>query len=344
MARAPHDTQARTIAAMILVAGLLGCTVAARVAQDPPAPPASGPLPRAVAFLSTEVPRWRREEGCYSCHNNGDAARALMRAARAGFDVAAPLADTLAFLGNPSRWEGGRKGPFEDRVLARIQFAGALVTAVETGLAPPDALPAAARLVAADQRPDGSWRLDASDSLGTPATYGTALVTWAARRVLVAAAIDDDGARDAIARATAFLVARDPATTPDAAAVVLALADDAGAPAVAAHRTARDRLLAWQTPGGGWGPYPTVRPEPFDTAIAVLALLDVRPDATARAAARRGQAFLRSTIQADGAWLETTRPAGQLSYAQRLSTAGWATLALLADDADVTGTGPLRGR
>ncbi len=42
---------------------------------------------RAVAFLSREVPRWSRENHCYSCHNNGDAARALYQASRAGIRV-----------------------------------------------------------------------------------------------------------------------------------------------------------------------------------------------------------------------------------------------------------------
>ena len=43
----------------------------------------------------------------------------------------------------------------------------------------------------------------------------------------------------------------------------------------------------------------------------------------------RGRAYLVATQQDDGSWTETTRPAGAESYAQRLSTTGWATLALL---------------
>src|SRR3982750_1650529 len=34
-------------------------------------------LQSALHFLSTEVPRWEQQNHCYSCHNNGDAARAL---------------------------------------------------------------------------------------------------------------------------------------------------------------------------------------------------------------------------------------------------------------------------
>ena len=34
----------------------------------------------AIGFLAAEVPKWKRDNGCYSCHNNGDAARALCAA------------------------------------------------------------------------------------------------------------------------------------------------------------------------------------------------------------------------------------------------------------------------
>ena len=47
------------------------------------------PEAKAVAFLSREVPRWSREKHCFSCHNNGDGARALFRAARQGEHVPA---------------------------------------------------------------------------------------------------------------------------------------------------------------------------------------------------------------------------------------------------------------
>jgi hypothetical protein len=43
----------------------------------------------------------------------------------------------------------------------------------------------------------------------------------------------------------------------------------------------------------------------------------------------KGRAYLVATQQDDGSWTETTRPSGNESYAQRLSTTGWATLALL---------------
>ena len=105
-----------------------------------------------------------------------------------------------------------------------------------------------------------------------------------------------------------------------------------------------------QAPDGGWGLYATSPSEPFDTAVAVLALSAVldrtrRPELQlgrvrvgasfssgardSRAPSRRGRRFLVETQLSDGSWPETTRPTGQESYAQRISTTGWATLALL---------------
>ena len=86
---------------------------------------------------------------------------------------------------------------------------------------------------------------------------------------------------------------------------------------------------------GGWGPYSTVAAEPFDTAVAILALNEL--DGTAqpaftraelKRAIERGRAYLARQQERDGSWVETTRPSGQESYAQRISTTAWALLAL----------------
>ena len=144
---------------------------------------------RATAYLAREVPAWRREHPCYSCHNNGDAARALIAALVNTPEVRVALNDTLTWLADPGRWEsnGGGEGGADDKQLARIQFAHATTAAFAAALVPKAAVDSAAAIVAADQQPDGSWRLDSSDSLGSPATYGTALATTFARRTLAAA-------------------------------------------------------------------------------------------------------------------------------------------------------------
>ena len=79
------------------------------------------------------------------------------------------------------------------------------------------------------------------------------------------------------------------------------------------------------------GAYTTSPPEPFDTALVLIGLARCR-DSTdpVRRMMVRGRAFLVSSQREDGSWPETTRPSGATSYAQRISTAGWATMALLA--------------
>ena len=62
----------------ISVAIHLLCQVATIQKLTPTAPT---PEEKAVAFLSREVPRWSRQKHCFSCHNNGDAAQALLHAA-----------------------------------------------------------------------------------------------------------------------------------------------------------------------------------------------------------------------------------------------------------------------
>jgi hypothetical protein len=134
---------------------------------------------RAVKYLAREVPRWQTDEGCYSCHNNGDAARALMAASAtdpAAIGVA--LADTFKWLADPPAWNRAvvNRG-VDNKILARIQFAAALTDAVARGDAPAAALAAAADMVAADQEADGFWRVDTGDNVGSPVTYGAALAT-----------------------------------------------------------------------------------------------------------------------------------------------------------------------
>jgi hypothetical protein len=301
-------------------------------------PSSSDAEKRAVTFLTREVPRWKKDNDCYSCHNNGDAARALVVAASRGHGIGTSMDDTLAWLGAPGRWNNNKtQGGIDDKPLARIQFAGALTLAVGSGRLSREALAEAAAIVAADQKPDGSWQLDSSQSLGSPTTYGTTLATAAARRALAASGRAD--LRGAIARADAWLRTVTVESVLDAAAVTLGLeqADDAAASAQRAR--ALKTLKTGQGPAGGWGPYVTVGPEVFDTALVLLALNEVKRQPNLAlplfsseqlaAAIVRGRAYLLQEQSSDGSWPETTRPSHQESYAQRISTTGWALLAIM---------------
>jgi hypothetical protein len=295
--------------------------------------PAAEPTPesRAVAFLSEEVPRWTKEHKCYSCHNNGDAARALFAARRA--DLTVPdkaLADTLRWLTRPQGWDKNGEGdsPARDKALARIQFAASLVDATDAGhIKDAKTLGTAAALVAENQDRDGSWKVDAEGTVGSPATYGSVLATHFARRTLHRA--DPDKYKEAIAKADRWLREVPTKSVLDSAAMLLALHGATDAAAKKQRERCLEIIKKGERNDGGWGPYVTSGAEPFDTAIVVLALL-AQKDKELTPLVRRGRAYLISTQHKDGSWPETTRPAGADSYAQRLSTAGWATQALLA--------------
>jgi hypothetical protein len=278
----------------------------------------ASPEERAVRYLSREVPRWPVKNKCFSCHNNGDAARALL-AARP--DDAA-LESTLRWLRRPEAWDdNGPKVDYSDKKLATIQFAHALAAAVPSG---DPALVRAADRVAALQEKDGSWAVDADGLPGSPVTYGRTLATALSFRILVQA----DAVRFAPAadRAQKWLRAKRPGGVLDAAALLLYGAPD--------FEECLAIIRKGQTRDGGWGPYVTSPPEVFDTSIVLLALAPLRDVPGKAEMMRRGRDYLVRTQEADGSWPETTRPPGAESYAQRISTTGWAVLALLSTKED----------
>lgn len=295
-------------------------------------------IAKGVDYLEVEVPKWKAQHSCYSCHNNGDATRALLVAASKGYDIGTSLDDTLAFLKQPSKWDQN-KAPsgVDDKTLARIQFASALAVAERHGKAASTDLEAAAKLLVADQQADGSWQLDDSQSIGSPATYGPLIATWSARTTLIASGMQPDNFT--IVQIDKWVRGLTPENVLDASATVLALDLSSDVMAENLRRTCLSILRSGQAPSGGWGPYVTAAPQVFDTALAVLALssLEVEPR-LARSAYRAeelkeaiasGKKFIVSQQRPDGSWPETTRPANQESYAQRISTTGWALLALL---------------
>jgi len=285
---------------------------------------------KAIAFLQQEVPAWSRENGCFSCHNNGDAARALYAATRMGHRISSKaLADTTKWLTQPDHWENNKGDPgFSDQRLANIQFAAALLAAHEAGHTKNRAaLQEAARKVAADQDADGAWHIERQNSVGSPATYGTTLATFVAWRTLTRA--EAPGTTQTITNAESWLFAAPLNNVPNAAVFLSLTARVPGDVGRQRLNQALDFLRVAQTPDGGWGPYKDSPPEPFDTALALLALTEIRDRTGVAEMILRGRSYLLAMQRSDGSWPATTRPAGGNSYAQQMSTTGWATLALL---------------
>ncbi len=281
---------------------------------------AATPEERALAYLANEVPAWRRENGCFSCHNNGDGARALYLAQRLGRRVdPAALRETNEWLARPSQWENNRGDPrFSDKELARLQFAVALAAAHESrAVTAKPALDEAAAAVFALQQADGSWRVEGDEAAGSPVTWGSSLATAMASQVLQRA--DASKYHDATQRAEAWLRRLPLRMTVDAAAVLTALPER--------ENEAIEFLRRARTSDGGWGPAAHSPAEAFDTSLALIGLS--RTAARHEALKTRGRAWLIRNQLESGGWRETTRPSGGASYAQHVSTTAWATIALL---------------
>lgn len=323
---------ARMLSARLVVAFVVATVVAFSSARgsDRKSAESSGPERRALGFLSKEVAQWPAENKCFSCHNNGDAVRALYRAASMQYPVVrASVAETTEFLANPSQWkENGVDADFSDKQLASIQFGNALAEACATGFVQgPKPLIEAAKLIVEFQQPEGYWSVADQGIVGSPAAYGRALATVTSVRILRQA----DSARfeGPIARADQWLRKVKPKSILDAAAVLHGLADANDAAAVDQRRRCLTMIEAGQGRDGGWGPFEISPAEPFDTAIVLLALAKLPATPERDKMLRGGRQFLVESQLDDGSWLETTRPAGGQSYAQRISTTGWAALALL---------------
>jgi hypothetical protein len=293
-------------------------------------PAAASPvIAKGVLYLRESLSKWR----------SGDAIRALLEAGARGYEIGSSLDDTLNFLKRPSTWDQDKTpGGFGDQRLARVQLASALAVAERHGKAASTDLEAAAKLLVADQAATGSWELGESQGLGSPATYGAILATWSARTSLIASGMQPDNFT--IVQADRWLRGLTVENVFDASALLLALDLTGDVMADGLRRTALSIVRTGQAESGGWGPSATAPPQVFDTALAVLALsaLNVEPRiarSTYRpeellAAIAKGQTFIESQQQPDGSWPETTRPAGQKSDIQRISTTAWALLALLA--------------
>src|SRR5206468_9263545 len=139
--------------------------------------------------------------------------------------------------------------------------------------------------------------------LGSPATYGTPLATYMALRTLEQA--DAPGTSETIRRAQDWLRQALPNNVPVAATFLLASTHDADKSVRLRRAECLNLIRRAQTGDGGWGPYPDSPPEPFDTALVLLALAEVRPASCVGELIQRGRNFLVTRQNPDGSWPAT---------------------------------------
>ena len=291
---------------------------------------ASTPEQKAVGYMQEAVPHWPMENHCFSCHNNGDGARALLLAYRMKYTVpAASLEGTLDWLQKPNEWGQSGTTGFGDEKLARIQFGAALVDALDAGVvSDKNLLARVAGLLLPHQAADGSWQVDANAASPSAVTYGPTLATFMARRTLERAG--DTRFDAAIVRADNWLRRSDVTAIVNAAAVVLAFENRTDTASRSKLETAVSVLLETQNSDGGWGAYAKTPGEPFELALALLALNTARERPGIAARILKGREFLVSLQFEDGGWPAARQSSSGETYARHLSTSAWATLALLA--------------
>lgn len=284
---------------------------------------------RARHYLACAVPDWPSRNRCYSCHNNGDAARVLYQALADG-DAVPPAAfeGTDDWLSHPERWENQeRKEAFHDTKLARLQFTLALAAGFQSGrIADRAVVQEAVETIAAEQSAEGFWPLVSDDDPGAPTTYGRALSTALITELLQTT--DAPRYTSRIERARNWFEARPIVSVLDASAALLALGSQPGIAATNKRQEALAVLRRGRSDDGGWGQFPNDPPTIFDTSLALLALDRMKASDEAVSWISGGRRFLLIFQNEDGSWPETTRPSGGVSYAQRVSTTAWAFRAL----------------
>ena len=82
-------------------------------------------LERAIEFLGSQVPAWPRENQCFSCHHQGDGARALASARAQGWKLPVETLDSSQqWLEKLEDWYLQKGDPnAKDPLLADLQFS-----------------------------------------------------------------------------------------------------------------------------------------------------------------------------------------------------------------------------
>lgn len=293
-------------------------------------------LERAIEFLGSQVPAWPRENQCFSCHHQGDGARALASARAQGWKLPAETLDSSQqWLEKLEDWHHQKGDPnAKDPLLADLQFSMTRMLLMPSSMASETESHLWFRSVGErllpHQKEDGSWALESVPTVGTPGAPGSAWATFWAWRLLKAAAYPAfSPARE---RAEKWLLQIPIQHVPNAACKLLFVQErDQGAQGESI--LCLEFLMKSQSRFGGWGPYPGSPAEIFDTSLALIALATHARDERIAMIMKRGASFLIAEQLQDGSWQETTRPSGGKSHAQWISTSAWATQALLVIEA-----------
>jgi len=281
--------------------------------------------------------------GCVACHNNSLAAITVSLARKTGFRVDEKIAvqqvkENAAFVAKY------RERMHQGFLISAGDTLGSdLIAYVLIGLSGEHYQPnldtdAAAMFIQMQQRPDGHWASNRSDTrppLGSDYVGQTALSLHALQ--LYAPKVDRPAYEKSVQQAAAWLSELQPLDNDDRCWKLLGLAwEHSNGDAI---KKSMQDLLSTQRPDGGWSDLPSMRSNAYATGRALSALGTAGLPASDEAY-KRGVQYLLNTQQEDGSWFVKTRALAFQPYFdagfshghdQFISAAAssWATMALV---------------
>jgi hypothetical protein len=270
---------------------------------------------RGLGFLQQDAAKWRKDRQCSTCHHGTMTVWALCEAKSRGYAIEAEtLADTV-------KWTKDRLAridlPRDTRPGWSMVNTPAIYLALMAQAVPKQEAVSAddlSRIVGhllRHQEADGSWAWSSAPAQNRPPPFfesdevATLLVYTVLGPHAPADRKEKSPARDARARAAAWLAKTKPSDTTQAAAFRLLVKVRDGEPAKALQ-PAIDAFLARQNKDGGWGQLKDAPSDAYATgqALFVLSLAGVKND---RPEVRRGVTFLVATQKEDGSWPMVSR-------------------------------------
>jgi hypothetical protein len=297
---------------------------------------------RGLAFLQNDATKWRKEHGCATCHHGTMTVWALAEAKGRSYGI------TTEALAETAKWTKERlkdiDKPRDPRPGWKMVNSSALHLALMAQAVPGQAVVTAEELkrivghLVRHQEADGSWSWSSAPPANRPPPFfesdevTTLLADLALGPQVPADPKVKSEARDARAKAAAWLTKAKPSDTTQAAALRLLASARAGRPAKDVQEQV-EQFLGRQNKDGGWGQLKSAASDAYATgqALYVLSLAGVKGD---REELRRAAAFLVRTQREDGSW-----PMARRSHPGVMPTANvvpityfgsaWATLGLL---------------
>ena len=297
---------------------------------------------RAFDYLLLESTSWSPDNGCFSCHNDGDAFRALLAYDKESQSLRAPQWQSLLnWFQRPEEWLKSKSAEIgESPILTFIQFGTARQAAQNAGWI--EAEESVERTIRNEllktQSRAGYWQVEPDRTIGSPGTYGNALASFQALSII--GEEQSEQIESAKTRCLNWASQFYPKSSTDLAAISLLLN-------LAETSKLRERAKDWsqhlvetQNADGGWGIFPHRYSEVFDTAIACIAIAKTLAPSSGEESLKNARQFLEETQEPSGGWPETTRPSGGVSYAQHISTTAWALQALIQISESFTASHP----